>query len=98
MRIDWIQWPHRAFTWSNNQTNRIMAKQDRMLATVDWDLKYPIVGLIVLPKGVSDHSHVQIQFGGKPERKYPIFCFEKWWLDMEDFAEVVQKAWDIECP
>jgi hypothetical protein len=75
-----------------------MAKLDRMLATVDWDLKYPMVGLIVLPKGVSDHSHVQIQFGGKPERKYPIFCFEKWWLDMEDFAEVVQKAWDIECP
>jgi hypothetical protein len=75
-----------------------MAKLNRMLATLDWDLKYPMVGLIVLPKGVSDHSHVQIQFGGKPERKYPIFYFEKWWLDMEDFAEVVQKAWDIECP
>jgi hypothetical protein len=75
-----------------------MAKLDRMLATVDWNLKYPIAGLTVLPKGVSDHNPVQIQFGGKPERKDPIFHFEKWWLDMEDFAEVVQKAWDIECP
>jgi hypothetical protein len=61
---DWInKWrlieysdPHRAFTCSNNQTNHIMAKLDRMLATVDWDLKYPLAGLIVLPKGVSDQE------------------------------------------
>jgi hypothetical protein len=103
---DWInKWglveysdPHRAFTWSNNLSTPIMAKLDRMLASVEWDMKYPMAKLTILPKNVSDHNPVQIQFGGKPQVKDTIFCFETWWLDMEDFAEVVHKAWGIECP
>jgi hypothetical protein len=97
---DWInKWdlieysdPHRVFTWSNNQTNPIMAKLDRMLASVDWDLKYLVARLTVLPRGLSDHNPIQVQFGEKPQVKETIFRFEKWWLDMEDFVEVVQKA------
>jgi hypothetical protein len=80
------------FTWSNNQTNPIMAKLDRMLASVDWDLKYLVARLTVLPRGLSDHNPIQVQFGEKPQVKETIFRFEKWLLDMEDFVEVVQKA------
>jgi hypothetical protein len=31
-----------------------MAKLDRMLASVEWDLKYPMSKLTILPKNVSD--------------------------------------------
>jgi hypothetical protein len=74
-----------------------MAKLDRMLASVEWDLKYPMSKLTILPKNVSDHNPIQLQFGDKPQTNEPIFRFEKWWLDMEDFVEVVQRAWEIEC-
>jgi hypothetical protein len=30
--------------------------------------------------------------------KEGVFRFEKWWLEMDDFADVVKKSWDIECP
>jgi hypothetical protein len=75
-----------------------MAKLDRLLASVEWGLKYPLSKLDVLPRSVSDHNPVHITFGTKSCTKEPLFRFEKWWLDMGEFPEVVQKAWDIECP
>jgi hypothetical protein len=74
-----------------------MAKLDRLLASVEWGLKYPLSKLDVLPRSVSDHNPIHITFGTKSCTKEPLFRFEKWWLDMGEFSEVVQKAWDIEC-
>jgi hypothetical protein len=68
------------------------------LASVEWDLKYPLAKIEVLPKSVSDHNPIKITFRVKTNPKEPLFRFEKWWLDMGDFPNVVQKAWDIECP
>jgi exonuclease III len=90
--------PNRTFTWSNHQKQPIMARLNRFLASVDWDLKYPLSRLVILPKSVSDHNPVQITFGLKTQGKEPLFRFEKWWLDMEEFPNVVQKAYDIDCP
>jgi hypothetical protein len=101
---DWIHsWgqielndPTRTYSWSNNQSNPILAKLDRVLVSVDWDIKYPTSKVVMLPKGLSDHNPIKISFGVKNYIKDPIFHFEKWWLELEEFADVVAKAWDIE--
>jgi hypothetical protein len=36
-----IKDPVRFFSWSNNQEKPILAKLDRILASVEWDSKYP---------------------------------------------------------
>jgi hypothetical protein len=102
---DWIEkWglmeisdPSRLFTRSNNQDNPIMAKIDRILVSVDWDNKYPLAKMTVLPKGVSDDNALLIEFGGRRVIKDPLFRFEKWWLEMDGFKEVVKKAWSTPC-
>jgi hypothetical protein len=101
---DWIySWgqielndPTRTYSWSNNQSNPILAKLDRVLVSVDWDIKYPTSKVVMLPKGLSDHNPIKISFGVKNYIKDPIFYFEKWWLELEEFADVVARAWDIE--
>jgi hypothetical protein len=52
----------------------------------------------MLPKGVSDNNPMRITFVVKNQIKDPSFRFKKWWLEIEEFAEVVQKAWDTDCP
>jgi hypothetical protein len=59
---------------------------------VEWDSKYPTTRMIMLPKGVSDHNPLKVSFGEKASFKEPIFRFEKQWLKLDDFTNVVKKA------
>jgi hypothetical protein len=70
--------PNRTYTWSNNQKQPIIAKLDRVLVSVNWDIKYPMTKIEVFPKGVSDHSHIKVTFGVKRQSKELAFRFEKW--------------------
>jgi hypothetical protein len=88
----------RSFTWSNNQQAPIIATLDRILVTIDWEAKYPMAKVNILSKGATDHDPLKISFGEKVVIKEPIFRFKKWWLEREEFAHVVKKVWDIECP
>jgi hypothetical protein len=45
----------------------------------------------MLPKEVSDHNPLRVAIGMK-KFKEPMVMFEKWWLEIEDFSEVVKKA------
>jgi hypothetical protein len=51
-----IKVPTRTFSWSNNQSNPIIPKLDRVLALVEWQNKYPSAKLSMLLKEVSDHN------------------------------------------
>jgi hypothetical protein len=93
-----IKDPTRTFTWSNNQECPIMATLDRILMTVEWKAKYPLAMVNMLAKGVIDHNPLMISFGEKMLMKDPIFRFEKWWLEIEEFADLVRGVWDIDCP
>jgi hypothetical protein len=64
-----IKDPTRTFSWSNNQANPIMAKLNRILASVDWDSKYPLAKVNLLPKEVGDHNPVKITFGDSGQFK-----------------------------
>jgi hypothetical protein len=89
--------PTRSYTWSNNQEKPIIARLDRVLASVEWELKYPLSKVMLLPKGCSDHNPLKIGFGNKSQYKESIFRFEKWWIEMEEFEGVVKKAWSLDC-
>jgi hypothetical protein len=52
----------------------------------------------MLPNGVSDHNPLKISFGERTQSKEPMFRFEKWRLEVEEFVELVKKNWDTECP
>jgi hypothetical protein len=101
---DWINlWglieikdPSRSYSWSNNQSSPVMATLDRILASVEWKSKYPLAQVTMLSKGVSDHNPLLITTRGEGVSKDPLFRFEKWWLQVEGFAEMVNKAWDFE--
>jgi hypothetical protein len=71
---------------------------DRILDSVDWDSKCPSARVTLLPKEVSDHNPVRISFGDRAQFKEPVFRFEKWWLEIEDFANLVQRTWETKGP
>jgi hypothetical protein len=83
---DWIEkWgliefsdPCRLYTWSNNQDHPIMAKLDRVLGSVEWESRYPLERVTLLPKGVSDHNLVLVDCRGRNQDKDHLFRFEKW--------------------
>jgi hypothetical protein len=103
---DWINsWglmeikdPCKTFTWTNNQDMPILAVLDRILVSIDSDAKYQLARVVMLPKGVSDHNPFKITFGERNQIRDPLFKFEKWWIEMEDFDEIVKKAWSVEYP
>jgi exonuclease III len=93
-----IKDPNRIFSWSNNQRPPIMAKLDRILCSVDWDSKYPLAQVKFLPKGVSDHNPMGIDFGNRGQKKDHLIRFEKWWLEVKDFEALVRKTCDVYTP
>lgn len=86
----------RAYTWTNKQDNPVMAKIDRVFISTDWDMHYPLSRIRANPREGNDHTPLVINtsnniFFGKKR-----FWFEKWWLERDDFREVVVKAWSTE--
>jgi hypothetical protein len=65
--------PTRLFTWSNNQESPIMAMLDRMLANNEWDSKFSLAKMNILPRGCSDHNPLSICFGEKVRAKDHVF-------------------------
>jgi hypothetical protein len=46
---------------------------------------------------VSDHVPLLLDLGENFERAKKKFRFEKWWLEREEFIEVVNKTWGEKC-
>lgn len=88
---------NRDFTWTNNQDNLIHARIDRIFVTTEWDSAYPLSRVKALDKGNSDHTPLFIDLGEIFARGKKRFRFEKWWLEKEDFKEVVRKDWSYLC-
>jgi hypothetical protein len=75
-----------------------MAVLDRILLNTKWDSKFSLSKVNILPRGCSDHKPLNICFGEKIRAKDHVFRFEKWWLEVEGFEELVRKVWGSECP
>lgn len=88
---------NRDFTWANNQDNLIHARIDRVLVSTEWDSAYPFARVKSLSKECSDHTPLFVEVGMNVAHSKKRFRFEKWWLEKEDFSEIVRKAWDCPC-
>ncbi|XP_073359665.1 uncharacterized protein [Aegilops tauschii subsp. strangulata] len=51
-----IELSGRKFTWANALPNPTYEKLDRVLASVEWEQKFPLVTVQALSRGISDHT------------------------------------------
>ena len=85
-----------SFTWhcNNNGLCILSKKLDRGLANVAWRLAFPEAFVEVLCRLHSDHNPLLLRFGGLPiNRGIRPFRFEATWIDHEDYADLVDRAW-----
>jgi hypothetical protein len=65
---------------------------DRILVSVDWESKFPLAKVKVLPKGCSDHNPLKVDFGENNTVREQVFRFKKWWMEVDGFEDLVKKA------
>jgi endonuclease/exonuclease/phosphatase family metal-dependent hydrolase len=71
----------RQFTWASRRTNPTYEKLDRVLASVEWEQKFPLVTVRALTRAGSDHTPLLIDSGQNAHRgNKPRFSFELSWL------------------
>jgi hypothetical protein len=92
LRLKEIKLNGRRFTWSNEQSNPILTRIDRLLCTAEWELLFPSCFLHSMPSLMSDHTPLLLQ-GELDHYCNPSFRFENFWINMHGFQEVVQEAW-----
>jgi hypothetical protein len=86
----------RSFTWSNNQSNRIMSRIDRIFCITSFEALFPLGNAKALPRLGSDHTPIVWDSGEATATRKSSFKFEKWWSTRVDFLDVVVKAWSIQ--
>ena len=74
-----------------------MVVLDRVFASIDLEACYPSVHVKGVSRLGSDHVPLVVNFGISEERKPYLFRFEKWWLEHEDFCDIVQDVWLSPC-
>ncbi|XP_071679058.1 uncharacterized protein [Lolium perenne] len=84
----------RRYTWSNERETPTLVRLDRVFVTVAWEELHCSCSLRCLATVVADHCPVlfdctTLSAGWKR------FQFERFWLRLDGFDEVVQSAWDV---
>lgn len=87
-----IRMEGRKFTWSNYRDNPTMAKLDRFFLSNDWSQKFPNTRQKTLPNTSSDHCPIMIE-AITSFKKFRIFRFENFWLQVQGFKTMVQERW-----
>jgi len=85
------------FTWYCNHNGLLILskKLDRGIANINWRLSFPEAFVEVLYRLHSDHNPLLLRFGGLPLARGPRpFRFEAAWIDHEDYADLVTRAWN----
>ena len=68
--------------------NSTYEKLDRVLMTTEWELKYPLITVHALDRGVSDHTPLLLETGDPAFQGHPKhFKMELSWLSHEDFKK-----------
>jgi hypothetical protein len=90
----------RQFTWANSVPEPTYEKLDRVLMDSNWEFKFPLVSVRVLPQieALSDHAPILLNTGiPLPQRRCP-FKFELGWLHWDGFSNMVKFIWDKPVP
>lgn len=102
---DWInRWclleaqpSNRSCTWANNEENRIMARLDRIFVSTDFDRTSPLAMMQALCEEGSGHVPLVVNLRDNTASTKKQFRFEKWWLEREDFKDIVIKTRNLQC-
>ena len=81
------------FTWSNKQKNPIMVKLDRVLASEEWESKFPTCFAWTKARIGSDHCPIILNSGENGQLRPRYFFFEDAWFQGENFYQVIQDKW-----
>jgi endonuclease/exonuclease/phosphatase (EEP) superfamily protein YafD len=74
------------FTWASRRTVPTFEKLDRVLVSVEWEEKFPLVTVRALTRTGSDHTPVLVQTGLPAHvGRNRLFSFELSWLKQEGF-------------
>jgi hypothetical protein len=89
-----IELSGRQFTWANSLPTPTYEKLDRVLMTIEWEFKYPLVSVRARDRGVSDHTPLLLDtgeatFSGNSRQ----FRLELSWFTWEDFYSRVVEIW-----
>jgi hypothetical protein len=80
----------RQFTWVSRRETPTYEKMDRVLASVEWKQKFPLVTVRALSRSGSDHTLLLIDAGIQAHiGNKPCFSFEFAWLEHEGFYELI---------
>jgi hypothetical protein len=89
-----IELTGRQFTWANTLPTPTYEKLDRVLASVEWEQKYPLVSVHAMQRAISDHTPLLVDSGEATHiGNKNIFSFELSWFEKEDFLEMVVREW-----
>jgi hypothetical protein len=89
-----IQNSSRRITWTNNQLVPIMANIDRIYASTCWRKHFPSTTDVALARPGSDHTPLFFSTGDSMQCPRS-FRFEKWWLEIEECAQIVPQSWNL---
>jgi hypothetical protein len=86
----------RQYTWANRRDNPTFEKLDRVLASVEWENKFPMVSVRALTRTSSDHTPLFIDSGEQAHLgNKSHFSFELSWIRQEGFYDLVQREWIV---
>ena len=80
------------FTWSGGQGGSFKARLDCFLFSGDWEDHVSGALQVLLPRPLSKHSPILLDYGRERRDKRP-FRFENMWLKVEGFMEKIKKWW-----
>ena len=81
------------FTWTNNQDPPTLSNIDRILASIEWEEKFPLTTLTSLTRVGSDHSPLLLDTGELQKQHTRQFFFERQWCSEANFTQLVEDKW-----
>ena len=84
----------RRYTWSNERENPTLVRLDRVFVTTGWEELHNSCSLRCLSSVIADHSPLLLDCTTQAMGRKR-FQFERYWLKLDGFDEVVQLAWGV---
>jgi hypothetical protein len=86
----------RKFTWVNSLPEPTYEKLYRVLMDSDWEFKFPLVSIRVLPQieALSDHAPILLSTGSPSSQHRRPFKFQLGWLCRDGFSDMVKFIWE----
>jgi exonuclease III len=84
----------RQFTWANRRESPTYEKLDRILSSIEWEQKFPLVTVRALTRSGSDHTPLILDTGEQAfSGNRSTFSFELSWFKKDGFLDIVKREW-----